>query len=335
MNEQRAWGVEPDKGDEESGWSHSLLSEESKVGGRNKGKRNWGKRGKNKKSEKMDWVDWTRVLELQESEALIYAEVTEINQGGLLVRGQEIEGFVPRSHLIANKANRTKGESFLKAYLGTELELKVIECDPERGRIVLSERAAKSGPGSRQVLLDTLSVGQRLEGVVTNITPFGLFVDLGGVEGLVHISELSWGRVTHPREVAQPNDKIDVVVLELDPERGRVSLSLKQSITNPWDDAIDNFPEGFEMEAEITEVVHFGAFARLAHDLEGLIHISEMDLHHRLDPRLVLESGMKVQVRVLQVEVKRQRMSLKLLGKPWEDDDAPEPDWLDTPGERD
>jgi small subunit ribosomal protein S1 len=282
----------------------------------------------------MDWVDWTRVLELQEQETVCYAEVVGFNRGGLLVRTQEFQGFVPRSHLAAAINGQKITEQLLESFVGHEMELKVIECDPERGRIVLSERAAQSAPGSRHGLLQTLQVGQQIEGVVTNVTPFGLFIDLGGVEGLVHISELSWGRVGHPKEVASPGDKLNVVVLELQSDRGRVSLSVKRGLPNPWSTAPDRYPVGTDFDAEITEVVHFGAFAKLEEGLEGLIHITQMGLHHRLDPRLVLESGMKVKVRVLQVEPDRQRLSLQLLGEPWKSEEAQQgPSWLDTPGD--
>ncbi|MEX2161633.1 MAG: S1 RNA-binding domain-containing protein [Anaerolineales bacterium] len=270
----------------------------------------------------MDWVDWTRVLELQEAEAVCYAEVVGFNRGGLLVRAQEFQGFVPRSHLAAAIDGQKITERYLESYVGREMELKVIECDPERGRIVLSERAAQSAPGSRQSLLQTLQVAQRLEGVVTNVTPFGLFIDLGGVEGLVHISELSWGRVGHPREIASPGQKVNVVVLNLEADRGRVSLSIKRGLPNPWESATARYPVGQQLEAEVTEVVHFGAFAKLEEGLEGLIHISQMNLHERLDPRLVLEPGMKVKVAVLQVEAERQRLSLKLLNQPWKEQEA-------------
>lgn len=278
----------------------------------------------------MDWVDWTRVLELQEAEAVCYAEVVGFNKGGLLVRAQEFQGFVPRSHLAASADGRRITERFLEGLMGSEMELKVIECDPERGRIVLSERAAQSAPGSRQNLLETLQENQMLEGVVTNVTPFGLFIDLGGVEGLVHISELSWGRVGHPREVAAPGDRLRVVVLRLESDRSRVSLSVKRGQPNPWEEALQRYPSGKEVEAEVTEVVHFGAFAKLEEGLEGLIHISQMGLHERLDPRLVLEPGMKIRVSVLQVEPERQRLSLQLIGQPWKDTGT-DPQWLDTP----
>ncbi|MCW5873932.1 MAG: 30S ribosomal protein S1 [Anaerolineales bacterium] len=301
-------------------------------GARTPGARTQGARGpKPKADESMGWVDWRRVLELQENETVCYAEVVSFNKGGLLVRAQEFQGFVPRSHLQATANGQRITEKLLESYMGKEMELKVIECDPERGRIVLSERAAESAPGSRQGLLQTLQPGQQLEGKVTNVTNFGLFIDLGGVEGLVHISELSWGRVGHPREVAAPGDTLSVVVLEINMEMERVSLSVKRGQDNPWASVIERYPVGKEIDAEITEVVHFGAFAKLEEGLEGLIHITQMGLHHRLDPRLVLEAGMQVQVKVLQVESERQRLSLQLLGEPWKDNDGG-PAWLETPG---
>lgn len=326
-------GSSKSTGYDSGGWQ-SVLAEGQGSAGAPRPKRKPFRRldpAKERKEGAMDWVDWTRVLEIQEAESVCYAEVVGFNRGGLLVRAQEFQGFVPRSHLVATAAGKKVTERLLEGYVGRELELKVIECDPERGRIVLSERAAQSAPGSRQGVLQTLQVDQHLEGVVTNVTPFGVFIDLGGVEGLVHISELSWGRVGHPSEVAAVGDRLTVVVLQLESDRGRVSLSVKRGQPNPWQTAVERYPHGASIEAEITEVVHFGAFARLEHGLEGLIHISQMGLHHRLDPRLVLQAGMRVTVSVLQVEPERQRLSLQLIGQPWKEENAG-PDWLDTPG---
>lgn len=323
----------------DDGWWRSLMSEEQKYfPSRSRPPHKPQQRRPNapaqppsKPASTMDWVDWTRVLELQEAEAVCYAEVVGWNRGGLLVRAQEFQGFVPRSHLVAAAGGQRITEHLLESMVGREMELKVIECDPERGRIVLSERAAQSAPGSRQGLLHTLQVNQELEGTVTNVTPFGLFIDLGGVEGLVHISELSWGRVSHPKEIASTGDRVKVMVMHLEADRGRVSLSIKRRQPNPWASALERYPVGKETEAEVTEVVHFGAFAKLEEGLEGLIHISQMGLHERLDPRLVLEPGMKVKVSVLQVEPDRQRLSLQLLNQPWKEQDAAGPSWLDTP----
>ena len=323
-----SWRTKSSVPSQSDGWWQSLMAEEERyaTGSKRRPRPHRGRKTR-KAPNHMDWVDWNRVLEIQEAEALCYAEVVGYNRGGLLVRAQEFQGFVPRSHLVATTSGKKITERMLEGYMGEELELKVIECDPERGRIVLSERAAQSEPGSRQELLETLEIGQRVRGQVTNVTPFGLFIDLGGVEGLVHISELSWGRVGHPREVAAPGDRLEVVVLEIETDRGRVSLSLKRGLPNPWGEVRERYPVGSTAQAEITEVVHFGAFARLEEGLEGLIHISQMGLHERLDPRLVLEGGMQVQVKVLQIEVERQRLSLQLLDEPWAEEKAPS--WLD------
>src|SRR3990170_4136087 len=243
MNETNSYKTRrtPNAAEPDDGWWQSLMSEEFKYAPASKTRpgpaRRHGRRpapAKERTAPGMDWVDWTRVLEIQEAEAVCYAEVVGFNRGGLLVRTQEFQGFVPRSHLVAAVDGQKITERLLEGYLGREIELKVIECDPERGRIVFSERAAQTAPGSRQTLLQTLQVNQQLDGVVTNVTPFGLFIDLGGVEGLVHISELSWGRVGHPREVANPGDKVKVVVLHLEMDRGRVSLSIKRGQPNPW-----------------------------------------------------------------------------------------------------
>ena len=329
MRQNESWQEKRRDPEKDDSWWQSLLAEETRSPSQ-KNRRGKQKRSTNSEndSQKLNWVDWTRILELQENETLCYGEVIGFNRGGLLIRAQEFQGFVPRSHLVENKQGGVSEEQFMEAYMGEELELRVIECDPERGRIVLSERAAQSQPGARQLLLESLEKGTLVEGKVTNITPFGLFLDLGGVEGLVHISELSWGRVAHPREVASVGQTLNVLVLEMDESRGRVSLSIKQGVPNPWDDVDTRYPPGTQIDAEISEVVHYGAFAKITEGLEGLIHISQMGLHERLDPRLVYERGMRVQVLVLEVEKARQRVSLQIIkeeGKvaplPWSDED--------------
>ncbi len=327
MKRDESWNNNSGQSDKDDSWWQSLLSE--KVRGTSSKPQN-RKRKRNQKSDEqaLNWVDWTRILELQEKESLCYAEVIGFNRGGLLVRAQEFQGFVPRSHLVEAKRLTANAEAFLEEYMGEELELKVIEVDPERGRIVLSERAAKSEPGARQLLLESLKEGKLVDGKVTNVTPFGLFLDLGGVEGLIHISELSWGRVGHPREVANIGDQLAVVVLEMDEEKGRVSLSLKKGIPNPWNEAADRYPLGTQIDVEISEVVHYGAFAKIENGLEGLIHISQMGIHERLDPRLVFERGMQVVVQVIEVEIRRQRISLQLIETDKSEGRDSEPKWM-------
>ena len=184
----------------------------------------------------------------------------------------------------------------------------MIECVPEDNRIVFSERAAQSGAGRRRELFDTLKRGEMIEGEVTNITDFGVFVDLGGVEGLVHISELSWGRVGHPNQVVQMGEKIQVQILDISPERCRVALSMKQLIHNPWEKIHEKHQNGQIVLAKITAFVSFGVFACLEDGVEGLIHDSEIPAAQRD----ALEVGAEMNVRILQIEPKKQRMGFSL-----------------------
>src|SRR3990172_4303267 len=184
MNETNSYKTRrtPNTSEPDDGWWQSLMSEEFKYApaAKPRPERKPARKPaapKERRAPGMDWVDWTRVLEIQEAESVCYAEVVGFNRGGLLVRTQEFQGFVPRSHLAAAVNGQRITERLLEGYLGREIELKVIECDPERGRIVLSERAAQTAPGSRQTLLQTLQIDQELDGVVTNVTPFGLFID--------------------------------------------------------------------------------------------------------------------------------------------------------------
>lgn len=259
-------------------------------------------------------ADWEQVKDLYSHDQITNLRVTGHNRGGLLVEGNGMYGFVPFSHLIelAGKNEMVDRDHSLEAYVGRTLRLKVIECVPEDGRIVFSERAALAEPGQRAVLFNAIQPGQRITGTVTNITDFGVFVDLGGVEGLIHISELSWGRVIHPNQIVQLNQKVDVQVLELAPERCRVALSLKRMLPNPWEDAPISFPVGAVMPAVITSVVSYGAFARLDAGVEGLIHASEIPLEPGQPVKEALSEGQSVQVRVLHVDAGHQRMGLSL-----------------------
>jgi small subunit ribosomal protein S1 len=162
------------------------------------------------------------------------------------------------------------------------------------------------------VIFGSLQSGQHVTGEVTNVTDFGVFVDLGGVEGLIHISELSWGRVGHPSDILEVGQRVEVVVLEVTPERCRVALSLKRLFPNPWEDAAERYPVGAVVPAVITALVPFGAFARLEEGLEGLIHVSEIPLPANVAPKDILAPGQSVQVRILQVEVPRQRLGLSM-----------------------
>jgi small subunit ribosomal protein S1 len=258
-------------------------------------------------------VDWEQAEFLFSNDQVCTMQVTGHNRGGLLVSGHGLQGFVPVSHLVDLTGNRAGiiPDDWAELYLGNHLKLKIIECDRERGRVVFSERAALAESGSRNQLLTHLQAGDYTSGLVTNITDFGVFVDLGGVEGLIHVSEISWGRVRHPSDVVSYGEQIQVYVISVDQERSRVALSLKRLYPNPWETAEVRYYPGLITEATITSIVPFGAFARLEEGLDGLIHISEVyqDEEH-IPPDELFCEGQKVKVRVLHVDAMHQRLGL-------------------------
>lgn len=259
-------------------------------------------------------ANWDMVKELYNTDRIVSMKVTGHNRGGLLVEADSLSGFVPFSHLIelAGKDEETDRDISLESYLGRSLNVKVIECVPEDGRVVFSERAALAEPGKRSELFHTLEAGSCVKGVVTNITDFGVFVDLGGVEGLIHISELSWGRVSHPNQIVSLGQEIQVQVLDVSVERCRVALSLKRLTRNPWERALTDFPANSILPATVTTVLSYGAFARLDAGVEGLIHASEMSLEGSQTPRDIIKEGQVIEVRVLHVDPSHQRMGLSM-----------------------
>lgn len=268
-----------------------------------------------KKRNDLQDIDWSYVKQLYEQDLVVYLEVSDHNRGGLLVSGSTIQGFVPASHLVglAKNAHNKDREDLLSPYLGRSLRLKVIECDQERGRIVFSERAAQTDPGMRLELFNQLQVGNHHKGRVTTITDFGVFVDLGGVEGLVHISELSWGRVCHPDEIVSIGQEITVFILQIDRDKARVALSLKRLFPNPWESVHSRYSLGQITDAVITNIVSFGAFARLDDGLDGLIHISEFGNHAGMaEIENHLSEGQAVKVCILHIDPARQRLGLSL-----------------------
>ena len=264
-------------------------------------------------------VDWEQAQRIYDSDETVTLEVIDYNRGGLLVKGDNLQGFVPISHLVniepdISDQRENDRDQILSDYLASELKLKVIECDPARGRVVLSERAALFGPGRRMELLENLLPAEKISGSVTNITDFGVFVDLGGLEGLIHVSELSWGRVRHPGEVVEIGEEVLVYVISVDQDRQRVALSLKRLYPNPWESAELRYHSGQEVEAVITSVMPFGAFARLEEGLDGLIHVSEMSIEsEHIKPDDIVSEGQRVSVRVLHVDAEKQRLGLSLV----------------------
>jgi small subunit ribosomal protein S1 len=268
-----------------------------------------------KKEARQVAVNWDRARKIYLKDETIRLQVTGYNRGGLLVEGEELQGFVPISHLVSMTGEKSEEEreQLLSEYVRCSLLLKVIECDPERGRVVFSERAALSEPGSRNNLLESLQPGEHICGSVTNITDFGVFVDLGGLEGLVHVSELSWGRVRHPADMVKLGQRIEVFIINVDCDRSRVALSLKRLNPNPWLSAPSRYQPGQITSAVITSITPFGAFARLEEGLDGLIHVSEMSIQgEAVRPAEILKEGQEVMVRVLHVDAGRQRLGLSL-----------------------
>ena len=267
-------------------------------------------------------VNWVQAQKIYDSDDTVTLEVVDYNKGGLLVESDDLQGFVPISHLVdipcdSDDPDDDERDHYLSKYLASAMKLKVIECDPARGRVVFSERAALFEPGRRIHLLENLQPSEKISGTVTNITDFGIFVDLGGLEGLIHVSELSWGRVRHPTEVLNIGDEVDVYVISIDQDRQRVALSLKRLHPNPWEVAEVRYHPGQQVEAVITSVMPFGAFARLEEGLDGLIHVSEMgSVGEEINPSQVVAEGQHVQVRVLNVDASNQRLGLSLVIDP-------------------
>lgn len=257
---------------------------------------------------------WARAQACLEAGNVLELEVTGYNRGGLLVSWDGLRGFVPASHLLgfSTYLDEEGRRLELARRVGTHLMLKVIELDPEEERFILSERATTDEDQRRDDLLNEIQPGDVRQGCVTNLCSFGAFVDLGGIEGLIHISELSWGRIDHPRDVLKSGQLVDVYVLNVNPAERRVGLSLKRLLPDPWETVDERYEPGQLIEGVITNVVSFGAFTRLEEGLEGLIHVSELAEGSFLHPRNVVQEGEKVVARVLSIDSRRRRMALSL-----------------------
>jgi small subunit ribosomal protein S1 len=262
--------------------------------------------------------DWAWARKLYETDDTVELPVIGFNRGGLLVEARNLRGFVPVSHLVGLDASDEEADRtpLLTGLVGTRMLLKVIEYDPERGRIVFSQRAALAGPGQRTVLLSSLQPGEHVHGTVTNVTRFGAFVDLGGVEGLIHVSELSWSRVRHPADVVCCGQEVDVQVLSVDRDNARVALSLKKLLPDPWETVEERFQIGQIVEGVVTNVVKFGAFVCVDAGLEGLIHVSELGDGSFLHPRSVVHEGERVRARVIHIDGSARRLGLSLRDVP-------------------
>jgi small subunit ribosomal protein S1 len=311
MPQQTKPNMKPEAPELDEGWWNSILADEEFI------------QSEYRESESKSLtlinsllVDWDQVQLMYERDEIVELFVQGFNRGGLLVQGEDVQGFVPLSHLIdsPNLATEEERHDYLSSYVGKTLRLKVIECEPSQERIVFSERAALAGEGCRKALFQSLKTGSIATGIVTNVTEFGIFVDLGGVEGLIHVSELSWGRVQHPSEVLVVGQSVKVLVLQVSEENSRIALSLKRLFSNPWETLAELYRPGDIVTATITAITRFGVFARLNEGIEGLIHISSI-------PRLVSQknlnqmfaTGEEITVKILHIDIERRRLGLGLL----------------------
>jgi small subunit ribosomal protein S1 len=259
-------------------------------------------------------ADWEQVQQIFDSDTTVELNVIGHNRGGLLVEWNSLRGFIPASQLLdfPSTDDARYRRDALAHRIGKSLQLRVIELDRDQNRLILSERAAQVQPGTRATVLNTISEGDICSGRVTNLCDFGVFVDLGGLEGLIHISELSWGRVGHPSDILERGDTIEVYVMSVDQDQERVALSLKRLHPDPWQTVEERYDVGQIVEGIITNVVDFGAFACIEDGLEGLIHVSELAEGHFLHPRNVVQEGETVRAKILNIDGQNRRLGLSL-----------------------
>jgi small subunit ribosomal protein S1 len=262
--------------------------------------------------------DWKKAAEIFEAGEVFQSQVISSNRGGVIVNVGRVRGFVPASQVSSIRLSRdlddTARQERLGELIGRDLTVKIIEIDRRRNRLILSERVAVREWRQQQKdkLLEKLDEGEVRRGTVSSLCDFGAFVDLGGADGLVHLSELSWGRVGHPREVLELDQEVDVYVLGVDKERRRIALSIKRLKPEPWSTVEERYEIGQLVDATITKITDFGAFARLDEDIEGLIHISEISDDRIAHPSAVVEEGQQVQLRIIRLDPQRQRLGLSL-----------------------
>ncbi|MFP3896872.1 MAG: 30S ribosomal protein S1 [Anaerolineales bacterium] len=258
---------------------------------------------------------WQEVARRFDNGEKVKAIVTGWNRGGLLALwDNKLQGFIPISQLteMPTFEDATTRDEELARWVGEELELRIIELDRSRNRLIFSQRATLWNPHDGERLLTELAPGDICEGCVSNICDFGAFVDLGGIDGLVHISELSWGRVNHPSEVLSLKQKVEVYVMDVDRENERVALSIKRLKENPWKTVEEEFDVGQTVPATVTNIVDFGAFAQIKRGVEGLVHVSEMAEFEVDHPKDMVDVGDRIYVCILDIDCARHRLSLSM-----------------------
>ena len=273
---------------------------------------------------------WRVLQTAHEKGDVILARVVNYNKGGLLVNLDGVRGFVPASQVTGiSRGPDTQKQSDMARMVNTDLSLKVIEINRTRNRLILSERQAvqESRELKKDELLSNLHEGDVRTGIVSSVCDFGVFVDIGGADGLVHLSEISWSRVKHPSELLKVGDKTPVYILSIDNERKRIALSIKRTQSEPWTRAGERYQLGQIVEGTVTQLAAFGAFARIEDGIEGLIHISEMGDERIQHPKELVAEGQVVQARIIRIDPARKRMglSLRLNREPDEAESAEEP----------
>jgi small subunit ribosomal protein S1 len=252
--------------------------------------------------------DWEKARKLLETEEVVEVSVKDNNRGGILVQWNRLEGFIPSSHLVS--MGSSGGRESWNELNGKVLAVKVIEVDQARRRLIFSEREAQREWRAQQKarLLAELKEGDKVKGTVTGLRDFGAFVNLGGADGLIHVSELAWHRVDHPRDVLRVGEVIDVYVLSLDREANRIALSRKRLLDDPWEKASEKYHEGQLVEGTVTNVVDFGAFVALDDGLEGLLHLSEMGDGSLKEPHSYVKKGDRLSLRISHLEPEKRRV---------------------------
>ncbi len=263
--------------------------------------------------------DWDTAEELMKSQAMFEATVESFNRGGVIVKLGQVRGFVPASQLVSGvqqAANvEDSAEDRWSGLYGEELKLKVIDIDRKRNRLILSERLAMREWRRKQKeqLLESLKEGDVYDGVISSIADFGAFVDLGGADGLIHLSELAWNRVNHPSEVVKVGEKVKVQILSIDTERRRIGLSMRRLAPQPWEIVNNTYEVGQVVRGRVTKLVNFGAFARIGDSgVEGLIHISELAERRINHPKEVVNEGEEYDLRIIRIDTDKRRLGLSL-----------------------
>ncbi len=267
----------------------------------------------------LEELDWRRAEEYRESQEVYESHVAGYNKGGLIVRFGRLRGFVPQSQIGSDRRRLLDGETPEERWgkmVNETISVKVMEVDRARNRLILSERMAarESRESRKEDLIGHLQVGEVRTGRVVSLVDFGAFVDIGGAEGLVHLTELSWKHITHPKEFLKVGQEVKAEVISIDPENKRIGLSMKRQEADPWDTVAINYQIGQLVQGIVTKMTKFGAFVRLVDvpEIEGLVHISELSDQRVNHPREVLQEGETVTLRVVKMDIEDRRLGLSL-----------------------